>query len=223
MKTSNGSFLGTLGLVPVLVLVGIGFVSAEDSKSQMPEKTQASNLTNNTNGTTNLAPQKAPTVDAKSGAAAFVNIAQVLQHPRCMNCHPTGDRPLQTDESRPHAMNISRKSEAAGLECSACHATQNSDEIGIVGGPPGAPNWHLPPEDTPMIFEGLTPTQLCEQLKRPKDTGGKDLAALLEHVSHDALVLWGWNPGGDRTKPPLSHEQFVAAFQTWVDSGGACP
>ena len=74
-----------------------------------------------------------------------------------------------------------------------------------------------------MIFEGLTATQLCEQLKRPKDTGGKDLTGLLEHVSHDALVLWGWKPGGDRTKPPLTHAEFVAAFKTWVDSGGACP
>jgi len=50
-----------------------------------------------------------------------------------------------------------------------------------------------------------------------------DLAQLLEHVSHDPLVLWGWNPGGNRTTPPLAHDKFVAAFTTWVASDGACP
>jgi hypothetical protein len=161
--------------------------------------------------------------DAAAGARAFEQVAKVLQSPRCRNCHPAGDAPLQTDLGRPHAMNVSRASVAAGLECATCHQERNSEALGIPGGPPGAPHWGLPPADTPMVFEGLSSRVLCQQLKDPAQTGGRDLSALLDHVSHDALVLWGWAPGGTRTTPPLSHERFVAEFRTWVRSGGACP
>lgn len=159
----------------------------------------------------------------REGREAFMGVYEVLMSPRCMNCHPSGNRPLQTDESRPHAMNISRESVDAGLECATCHREQNSEQLGIESGPPGAPHWGLPPEDTPMIFEGRTPQQLCEQLQDPERNGGKDLEAILEHVSHDPLVLWGWEPGGDRTTPPLSHEEFVGEATTWVEFGGPCP
>jgi hypothetical protein len=159
----------------------------------------------------------------EEGARAFVEVHAVLLSPRCKNCHPVGDRPLQTDAGRPHAMNVSRKSVEAGLECAACHQERNAEALGIPGGPPGAPHWGLPPADAPMVFEGKSPRELCEQLNDPKQTNGKDLAALLHHVSEDALVKWGWDPGGNRTRPPLSHEAFVEAFRTWVESGGACP
>lgn len=157
------------------------------------------------------------------GKAAFADVARVLQSPRCRNCHPTGDRPLQGDVGAPHAQNISRASVAAGLLCSTCHQERNSDAIGIAGGPPGAPRWGLPPAEHPMVFQGKTPTALCEQLKNPAHNGGKTLAQLLDHVSHDPLVLWGWQPGGKRQQPPLPHDKFVAAFTAWVAADGACP
>ena len=165
----------------------------------------------------------AKTASDEAGARAFLQVAEVLQSPRCMNCHPNGDRPLQTDESTPHKMNVSRKSEAAGLKCATCHREQNSEALGVKGGPPGAPNWHLPPADTPMIFQGRSPAELCVQLKDPDQNGGKTLDELLHHVTEDPLVLWGWNPGGDRTKPPLTHAEFVRHFEVWVASDGACP
>jgi len=31
---------------------------------------------------------------------------KVLQSPRCMNCHPNGDRPLQTDKNVVHAQKM---------------------------------------------------------------------------------------------------------------------
>jgi hypothetical protein len=157
------------------------------------------------------------------GKAAFADVARVLQSPRCRNCHPTGDRPLQGDAGAPHAQNISRASVAAGLLCTTCHQERNSDAIGIAGGPPGAPRWGLPPSEHPMVFQGKTPTALCEQLKNPAHNGGKTLAQLLDHVSHDPLVLWGWQPGGKRQAPPLPHDKFVAAFTAWVAADGACP
>ena len=167
-------------------------------------------------------PAVSPAMAAK-GEAAFSKVYEVLQHPRCMNCHPVGNAPLQTDQSIPHAMNISRASNDAGLECAACHKEQNSEQVGVPGGPPGAPHWQLPAREMPLVFEGRSLVQLCAQLKDPARNGNKTLAQLLEHVSHDALVLWGWNPGGDRTVPPVPHAEFVAAFKIWVDSNGSCP
>jgi len=158
-----------------------------------------------------------------AGKAAFADVARVLQSPRCRNCHPVGDRPLQGDQGAPHAQNISRASVTAGLPCATCHQERNSDAIGVIGGPPGAPRWGLPPAEHPMIFQGKTPTALCEQLKNPAHNGGKTLAQLLDHVAHDPLVLWGWTPGGKRATPPLPHDKFVAAFTAWVASDGACP
>jgi hypothetical protein len=169
------------------------------------------------------APRAASPAQRKAAQEAFLDVYRVLQSPRCMNCHPQGDAPLQTDRHVPHAMNISRRSMEAGLPCSTCHQERISEAIGVAGGPPGAPHWQLPPRETPMIFQGRTPAQLCKQLGDPVHTGGRSLAELLHHVQHDPLVLWGWSPGGNRTKPPLTHARFVAAFSTWVDGGGACP
>jgi len=162
-----------------------------------------------------------PTPEA--GKKAFLDVARVLQSPRCMNCHPAGDAPLQGDLSRRHAMNVTRASEEAGLACGACHQERNSEAIGVKGGPPGAPRWGLPHKEMPLVFEGLTPTALCEQLKDPARNGHKTAAALLEHVERDPLVLWGWQPGGARTVPPLSHAVFVEAWRTWTAAGGICP
>ena len=77
-------------------------------------------------------------------------------------------------------MNITRASVEAGLPCSTCHQDRNSEAIGVKGGPPGAPHWSLPPKETPMVFQGLTATALCEQLKDPARNGKKNLAALLK-------------------------------------------
>ena len=159
----------------------------------------------------------------EAGRRAFLEVAGVLQSPRCMNCHPAGDAPLQGDESRPHAMNVTRASIEAGLACTTCHQERNSEVVGVRGGPPGAPRWGLPARDMPLVFQGLTPSQLCEQLKDPERNGHKDAQALLEHVEHDPLVLWGWQPGGTRTTPRLSHGAFVDAWKTGTAANRVCP
>jgi len=171
-------------------------------------------------------PPAAPAVTPESQAAAkaaFAQVYSVLMHPRCMNCHPAGDKPLQTDASVPHAMNISRASLRNGMTCSTCHREVNSEALGMPGGPPGAPHWGLPAADMPLIFEGRTPASLCAQLKDPAQNGNRTLADLLHHVEHDALVKWGWAPGGTRSVPPMSHADFVAAFVKWIAGGAACP
>lgn len=160
-----------------------------------------------------------PTPTPTEASSLFAPIHRVLTSPRCMNCHPDGDRPLAR-AGGPHAMNVSRASADSGLPCSTCHAEHNSK---VFGGPPGAPHWGLPPADTPMIFERRSVTSLCLQLRDPAHNGRRSLTDLHEHIARDPLVLWGWDPGGDRSPPPLSHAEFDVAFKAWVDAGGICP
>lgn len=69
---------------------------------------------------------------------------------------------------------------AAEVASSTCHRAKNAD---FVGGPPGLPTWHLPPDETPMVFEGRTPSQLCAQLKELTKNGNRSLADLEEIVA----------------------------------------
>src|SRR6202035_5499730 len=39
---------------------------------------------------------------AARSAAIFTELGKVLTHPRCLNCHPAGDRPHHTDARRLH-------------------------------------------------------------------------------------------------------------------------
>jgi len=170
--------------------------------------------------------QAAPPADATSGLAAFETVRKVFQHPRCQNCHIPGDAPLQFDDARVHGQNVKRGADgrgAAGLPCATCHAAQNPPGSYGPSMPPGAPDWHLPPAATPMVFIKLTPAQLCRTIKDPKATGGKDLAAMLDHVANDKLVAWGWDPGLGRAPVPVPRAEVTAAFRTWMDAGAPCP
>ena len=45
----------------------------------------------------------------------------------------------------------------------------------------------------------------------------------MQHVAEDKLVISCWNPGDGRTKPPLSHDEFVRKMRVWVDKGAVEP
>ena len=164
--------------------------------------------------------------DESAGLAAFETVRAVLQYPRCVNCHIPGDAPLQFDDSRVHAQNVKRGPNgkgALGLSCSTCHADKNPPASYGPHMPPGAPNWHLPPPDKRMVFLGRSSAEIAQVLKDPAANGGKDLQALIEHVDHDKLVLWGWDPGVGRAPVPVPHADFVAAFKAWVAAGAPVP
>jgi hypothetical protein len=163
----------------------------------------------------------APRDDA-AAAAAFEAIVPVLHHPRCMNCHSRGDFPRQGDDRHPHAMSVRRGPDGDGIaavKCSTCHQDHNLEGRHT---PPGAPDWHLPPPGMPMIWEGLSDRQLCELFKDPTQNGGRDVDHIVEHMN-TPLVLWGWNPGDERTPVPLPQATFLANVWQWASKGAACP
>ncbi|HEY4220354.1 MAG TPA: hypothetical protein VGO62_03410 [Myxococcota bacterium] len=160
---------------------------------------------------------------SEEGVKAFADVYRVLQSPRCVNCHPNGDVPHVGDDHHVHAMEVRRGLEQVGMSCQTCHRATATFASRQVGAPPAVPKWGLPPAETPMVFEGKSAHDLCEQMKDPAKNGGKDAAALHDHVANDAIVAYGWNPGGHRTLPPITHDAFVAAMSTWLNAGMPCP
>jgi mono/diheme cytochrome c family protein len=169
------------------------------------------------------APKKPPEDPAATSREAFLGAYAVFMHPRCVNCHPAGDAPLVGEDSRVHPQNVKRGPDGLGLyalKCASCHQARNLPGENM---PPGSRNWHLPPPETPMVFEGRTPKELALQLKDGAATGGKSLEEIVKHVEEDSLVKGGWDPGDGRAKPPISHEEFVALVREWVLKGAAVP
>lgn len=153
-----------------------------------------------------------------SGAANFAKVAEVLRHPRCMNCHTTTEFPRQTDERKPHAMGVLRGSDNAGvigMRCSTCHADENVDDV------PGAPHWALAP--LAMGWEGLSDAELAAAIKDPVKNGKRSLEDLYRHMAEDPLVAWAWKPGGSRQPPAISHEEFARLVRVWIDAGAPIP
>ncbi len=155
--------------------------------------------------------------------AAFLAAYPVFMHPRCMNCHPKGDQPLQGEDSHIHLQNVQRGPDGKGLfamKCANCHQLKNLPGENM---PPGHPEWHLPAANTRMVFEGKTPAELARQLKDPKQNGGKTLDQILRHVAEDSLVATAWNPAAGRTKPPMTQEEAGRKLREWVEKGAAIP
>lgn len=152
--------------------------------------------------------------------AAFRMVQSVVTHPRCMNCHTTVGWPTQGDDQHKHTFNVVRGVDgtgAAGMKCSTCHQDKNQEAANV----PGAKGWHMAPLS--MGWTGLGPSALCRALLDPSKNGGRTGSKVIEHLSADPLVKWAWTPGGKRTVPPVAHQKFVEAAQTWIKLGAQCP
>jgi hypothetical protein len=161
--------------------------------------------------------------DDAGARAAFLAAYPVFMSPRCMNCHPAGDVPLQGDDSHLHTQGVVRGEDGKGkyaLKCANCHQAANLPGEHM---PPGNPKWQLPPANMRMVFQGKSPKELADQLKDPKTNGGRTLDQILTHVTSDSLVTWGWDPGDGRSPPSMSHDEFSAKIKEWIEKGAASP
>ena len=152
--------------------------------------------------------------------ALFTELGKVLTHPRCLNCHPAGDRPHQGDTGRTHQPPVERGADGHGLEamrCSICHQSANFAPARM----PGHPEWHLAPRE--MGWEGKTLGEICVQIKDPARNGGRSVQDLVHHIGDDTLVGWAWAPGFGRQPAPGTQQQAKALVAAWVETGAACP
>jgi hypothetical protein len=128
----------------------------------------------------------------------------------------------------PHAPSASRGADGGGVAgntCGACHMPRNTE---IFAGQqnsfqsiPGHPRWGLAPVD--MAWEGKSLGEICLQIKDPQRNGRRDLELLHEHLAHDDLVAWGWNPGTGRHPVPGTQQRLGELIRAWIDSGAHCP
>lgn len=128
--------------------------------------------------------------------ALFTEAGKVIQHPRCVNCHPAGDRPAQGDDIHPHQPLVVRGPDGLGasaMRCTTCHGPANFDP----GAVPGNPKWHLAPIE--MAWVGKSLAEICLQIKDKERNGGMSMEQLVHHMGEDELVGWAWNPGAGRT------------------------
>jgi hypothetical protein len=190
----------------------------------------ASTATNNAVDGTGLrdAASFASIADKNARAVAmFEEAGKVIQHPRCVNCHPAGDSPLQNMTMHKHQPPVSRGEAGMGMPgmmCNTCHGEANVEVVGqaeTLKSIPGNPAWHLAPIE--MAWEGKSLGFICAQIKDPARNGGKTMDELVEHMAHDSLVGWGWQPGAGREPAPGSQEVFGELIRRWAADGAACP
>jgi hypothetical protein len=156
---------------------------------------------------------------AARSVALFTEAGKVLQHPRCLNCHPDGDRPTQGD-GYPHQPAVQRGADGLGvtaLRCATCHQAANFDP----GRVPGNPKWRLAPVE--MAWQWRSLAEICTQIKDPARNGGHNLNEIVDHMAKDELVGWAWKPGADRAPAPGTQASFGALVKAWAEAGAACP
>jgi len=157
---------------------------------------------------------------AARSVALFTEAGKVLTSPRCVNCHPAGDRPLQGEAGRLHQPPVERGLDGFGavtMRCATCHQGANFDPAGV----PGHPHWHLAPSE--MAWQDKTLGEICVQIKDPARNGGRSLEQILTHLATDSLVGWAWAPGFGRTPAPGTQKELGALIEAWVKTGAACP
>ena len=160
--------------------------------------------------------------------ALFAEAAKVIMNPRCMNCHPATDHPLQGNDQHIHMPPAVRGTNGAGVPgntCGACHTERNFtlmvDKNASYQSIPGHARWGLAPIE--MAWEGKSIGQICSQLKDTRRNGGRDLAGLHEHIAKDDLVAWAWNPGLGRAPAPGTQDRLGELIKAWIDAGAQCP
>ena len=149
----------------------------------------------------------------------------MLEHPRCLNCHPADRTPTQGDDLHPHSPTIRADTEGhgpPGLPCNTCHQVENTPtNVTPIESIPGHAHWMLAPPS--MSWQGLSTAEICQQLKDPERNGKRTLAKIHEHLADDTLVGWAWSPGPGRQPAPGTQKAFGEIIAAWIATGAACP
>lgn len=176
---------------------------------------------------------EAGSISTEVGLEAWSRIYEVTSHPRCSNCH-TGpsDRPMWSGpsygEPRQHGMNIQAGESRMGIEtlqCATCHTTKDENWSNANAMAHSAPRvamaWALAPPEAHWF--GRSSEEICAQLRDPDLNGGRDMLALAEHLDHDLILHWAWEPGGGREAAPYSLQEHVDDILQWGTAGMPCP
>lgn len=157
--------------------------------------------------------------------ALFTEAGKVLQHPRCLNCHPADRHPTQGEDLHRHVPPVEPGPENRGtkeLPCVSCHGSQNTPTLGArVQSIPGNDHWSLAPHS--MAWQGRSIGEICAQIKDPARNGNRSLAQIEKHLAEDHLVGWAWQPGEGRVPAPGTQAVFGELIAAWIKTGAHCP
>ena len=109
-------------------------------------------------------------------------MGKVIESPRCINCHPRSDRPLQGDDMHPHSPPVVRgpyNFGASGMECTTCHGRDNVPSPMARAASRATANGAS--RRSSMAWEGKSLGEICAQIKDPARNGHKTLEQLVEH------------------------------------------
>ena len=180
-----------------------------------------------------IEPPVAGSISPEQGLQAWSRVYEVASHPRCANCHTgASDKPMWSGPSygttRAHGMNIRAGNSRIGAEtllCSTCHTTLVTTGTDDNRVPHAAPRvaapWMLAPVDAHWF--GKSSVEICEQLRDPERNGGRTDIEIAEHLNHDVILHWAWNPGGGRESAPYSLQEHVNDILAWGAAGFPCP
>lgn len=164
------------------------------------------------------------TNEQERSVAIFTEMGKVLEHPRCVNCHPVTGAATQGNDLHPHNPPIERGDGdfgVAGMNCNACHGPKNIPFQTGAGTMPGAEDtWMMAPVS--LGWRGKSLGEICAILKDENATGGDDLNAVDDEIASNTLIGWAWDAGG-RDEPAGSQAEFAALTRAWIDTGAACP
>ena len=168
-------------------------------------------------------------VSLEEGLAAWDRIYAVASHPRCANCHVgESDRPMWSGptygKARPHGMGIRAGESRIGAEtipCRTCHLTnETGGNDQAHGAPQVADAWRLAPVEADWF--GRSSDEICGQLRDADLNGGRSFLEIADHLGHDVILHWAWEPGGGREAAPFSLQEHTADVLAWGVAGMPC-
>jgi len=155
---------------------------------------------------------RTPKSDANASREAFLQIYKVFTSPRCQNCHPAGDSPLQGDDSHVHLQIVKRGKDGHGVY--GMRATPATSPRICPGATCRREIRRVAPRARNQWFSLPHADRLCRQLKIPSRP-----AAARSRIARtcflDDLVGWGWTPTR-RALPPLSRADTIAQMKIWM-------
>lgn len=180
-------------------------------------------------GAVEITPPAEGSVTLEEGLEAWARVYEVASHPRCSNCHVGSDnRPMWSGPSygktRPHGMNISAGESRIGAEtiiCSTCHSESEQGNPRAHEAPRVGMSWRLAPVEAEWF--GKSSEEVCSQLRDPERNGGRSFLELAEHLDHDLILHWAWDPGPEREPAPYDLQSHVDDVLTWGVAGMPCP
>jgi hypothetical protein len=174
---------------------GIPMGSSVEARLIIPRSGSHRRIARRRRGSTQ--PENFSSITNRSERSRAVHRAsRVLQHPRCLNCHPVGERPTRATTVIRIPAGGTRCGDRAPSACAAPPATRMQLRPSSV---PGHPLWHV----APKAWRGRrnrwvrSASRSGPEAQRRQDARGDQ-----EHMARDSLVGWARAPGGNRSPLP---------------------